>query len=211
MNSTCVSLLCAAVLAGGCVSTSSSTTAGGHTGPWLAPSPTLQSQIDDNAKRLPWTHGVERVQMIQWFAGTGEPAYAKLLELLRDPRDDVAGAAYAALGATRDSRLVEYIREIPLPTGEQSLDLAYERARALIRLGDYQVVPTLIAGLHDERPLARALCSQTLIEATHENFGFDARGEEAAREEAIKKWEAWWTSRQGDPLISGSKVEKKPE
>jgi hypothetical protein len=219
MNSTCASLLLrgflggllGALLAAGCVSTSSSTTAGGYTGPWLAASPTLQSQIDDNAKRLPWTHGVERVQMIQWFASIGEPAYPKLLELVKDPRTDVAGAAYASLGATRDSRLVEHIHAIPASVAETSPDLRYERARALLRLGDFQAVPTLIEGLRDERPLARALCSQSLIEATHENFGFDPRGEDTVREEAVKKWEAWWSSRQGDPLISGSKTEKKPD
>ena len=215
MNPTCASLVSrgllggvlAAVLAAGCVSTSSSTTAGGHTGPWLAASPTLQSQIDDNAKRLPWTHGVERAQMIQWFASIGEPAYATLLEMTKDPRPDVAGAAYASLGATRDARLVEHIHAIPAAAG--SADLDYERGRALLRLGDFQAVPSLIAGLRDERSLARALCSQTLIEATHENFGFDPRGEDAAREEAVKKWEAWWASRQVDPLISGSKTEEK--
>jgi hypothetical protein len=201
--------LCVVLLAASCTSTSSSLGPGKTDGPWLVPSPTLQSQIDENAKRLPWTHGVERVQMIQWFAGIGEPAYTTLLKMLEDPNADVAGSAYAALGATRDSRLVEAIHAVPAAAGGEDVDLKYERARALVRLGDYAVVPHLIAGLRDERPLTRALCSQTLIEATHENFQFDPRGEEPAREEAVKRWEAWWNAREGDPLISGPKPESK--
>ena len=201
-------LLSAALLAGGCVSTSASAKSA-HTGPWLEASPTLKSHIDDNAKRLPWTHGVERVQMIQWFASIGEPAYAKLLEMISDPRPDVAGSAYASLGATRDMRLVEHIHKVPAPEG--NVDLRYERARALLRLGDFEVIPDLIAGLRDERPLARALCSQMLVEATRENFGFDPKGEPAAREEAVLKWEAWYKTRVGDPLISGQESEEEKE
>jgi hypothetical protein len=203
--------LCAALLAASCSSTSKSLPPGKTDGPWLVPSPTLQSQIDENAKRMPWTHGVERIQLIQWFAGIGEPAYTTLLKMIADPRPDVAGSAYAALGATRDSRLVEPIRAVPAAASGEDVDVKYERARTLLRLGDYSVVPELIAGLRDDRQFSRALCSQALIEATHENFQFDPRGEEPAREEAVKKWESWWNSRQSDPLISGAKPEQKSD
>jgi len=203
----CVLLFVANGLVASCSSTSSSLGPGKTDGPWLVPSPTLQSQIDENAKRLPWTHGVERVQLIQWFAGIGEPAYTTLLKMIQDPRGDVAGSAYAALGATRDARLVEAIHAVPASAGGGDVDLKYERARTLLRLGDYSVVPQLISGLRDERSLTRALCSQALIEATHENFQFDPRGEDAAREEAVRRWESWWNTRQADPLLSGPKPE----
>jgi len=194
------------LVAASCSSTSSTLGPGKTDGPWLVPSPTLQSQIDENAKRMPWTHGVERVQLIQWFAGIGEPAYPTLLKMIEDPRADVAGSAYAALGATRDARLVDAIHAVPASAGGGDVDLKYERARTLLRLGDYSVVPQLISGLRDERSLTRALCSQALIEATHENFQFDPRGEEPAREEAVRPWETWWNDRQGDPLLSGPKT-----
>jgi hypothetical protein len=201
----CSAVLGSGLLAASCSSTPSKLGPGKTDGPWLVPSPTLQSQIDENAKRLPWTHGVERVQLIQWFAGIGEPAYTTLLKMLADPRADVAGSAYAALGATRDSRLVEAIHAVPASASAEDVDVKYERARTLLRLGDYSVVPQLISGLRDDRQMTRALCSQALIEATHENFQFDPRGEEPAREEAVKRWESWWNTRQGDPLISGPK------
>jgi hypothetical protein len=192
------------LLAGACVSANSSGTAKG-TGPWLDPSPQLRAQIEDKAKRLPWTHGVERVEMIQWFAGVGEPAYGTLLALARDPRPDVAGAAWASLGATRDSRLVEYLREIPPAKGAEAVDLNLERARTLLRLGDWQSVPALICGLKDDRPITRALCSQALFEATHEKFDFDPRGTPESRELAIARWNEWWAARSQDPLLQTEK------
>ncbi|MEM7517965.1 MAG: hypothetical protein AAF368_13705, partial [Planctomycetota bacterium] len=134
-------------------------------GPWLKGSPALQQSIEDNAQRLPWTHDMERVEMIQWFAQVGEPAFPKLLELAQDPRSDVAGSAYAALGATQDSRLVEPLRRTSLPA-DAAPDLELERARALLRLGDWSVIPVLIDGLEDEGLWRRSNSARALWEAT---------------------------------------------
>ncbi|MFT7667739.1 MAG: hypothetical protein ACI8X5_000422 [Planctomycetota bacterium] len=168
-------------------------------GPWVEASPQLQMKIDQEVQRLPWTHGIERIEMIQWFANLGEPAYAVLLEMAQDERSDVAGAALAALGATHDARLVEPLRELPWPSLERS-DLALERARTLLRLGDWTMVPHLIGGLHDDRVMIRALCSQALYEATHERFDYDANGSEFDRERSAARWLEWWNKRQGDAL-----------
>ena len=171
-------------------------------GPWVEPSSGLRQQIERQAQRLPWTHGMERVELIQWFARVGEPAYPTLLNLVLDPRMDVAGAALAALGATRDSRLVEPLRELPWPDQTQP-DLALERARTLLRLGDWSMVPHLIGGLEDNRLLTRALCGQALYEATSERFGFAPDGSPEERAESVKSWQQWWSSRQRDPLREG--------
>jgi len=168
---------------------------------WLEPSPTLQRRIDDEAKRVAYTHGVERIELIRWFAEVGEPAYPKLLELARDPRRDVAIAAFAALGATRDSRLIPHLEDIEFAEGPDAQDLRLELARTRLRLGDWSAVPTLIGGLSDKRLFTRALCSQALNEATHENFGFDPKLEPGQSTEAIGKWESWWKSRASDPLL----------
>lgn len=169
-------------------------------GPWLEPSPILAQEIQQQADRLPWTHGYERIEMIHWFASVGEPAYPTLLGMVSDPRDDVAGAALAALGATGDSRLVEPLRKIPWPE-ESDIDLALERARTLLRLGDWSMVPHLIDGLGDERVMIRALCAQALYEATHQRFGYDANADAATREQTIQVWRDWWAKRQRDPLV----------
>jgi hypothetical protein len=196
----CVFALCAA-----CGTTKSSLHDDDVESPWLKPSPGLRQQIEDSAKRLPWTHGLERIDLISWFARCGEPAYPTLLQMVLDPRKDVAGAALAALGATRDSRLVDHLRALPWPEGDQQSDLALERARALLRLGDWQMVPVLIMGLRDERLMTRALCAQTLWEATHERFGYDPRAETGPREESIHRWEAWWQERLNDPMQTAVK------
>jgi len=171
---------------------------------WLEAAPFLQVQIEDQAARLPWVHGVEeRVELIHWFAQVGEPAYATLLELVQDPRPDVSASALAALGATRDARLVEPLRAVELPPSTTT-DLELERARTLVRLGDWSQTPVLINGLRDERPMTRVLCLQTLREATHETFGFEPASTELERAEAIARWDRWWQSRAVDPLLEAS-------
>ena len=196
-------LLVLAAGASSCATTQSSV-ASKDTG-WLEPSPTLKQRIDDEAKRVAYTHGVERIELIRWFAAVGEPAYPKLLELAADPRKDVAIAAFAAMGATRDSRLIPHLEEIEIPEGPDARDLRLELARTRLRLGDWAAVPTLIQGLRDERLFTRALCSQALTEATHESFGFDPKLEPAASVESVAKWEAWWKARASDELLKRSK------
>jgi hypothetical protein len=120
--------------------------------------------------------------------------------MVLDPRKDVACSALAALGATRDARLVEPLNQLPWPEGDENLDLALERARTLLRLGDWSMAPHLITGLRDERIMTRALCIQALHEATKERFGYDPRGEAVGREEAVVRWEAWWATRSNDGL-----------
>lgn len=188
----------------GCV-TSLQTTRQASTSDWLEPSPNLRNQIEDEAKRLPWTHGMERVEAIHWFARVGEPAYPTLLAMVLDPRKDVAGAALAALGATGDSRLVEPLRELPWPEGHENTDLSLERARTLLRLGDWQMVPILVGGLRDERMITRALCIQALDESTNERFDFDPRAEPDVREIAVRRWETWVSDRLADPLLAQGK------
>jgi hypothetical protein len=192
---------------GSCATTTSSVEEAGGNTQWLKPSPNLRAQIEDTAKRLPWTHGMERIDAIAWFARVGEPAYPTLLAMVQDPRQDVAGAALAALGATRDSRLVDSLHAIPLPGGEKSTDLKLERARTLLRLGDWQAVPELLEGLRDERLMTRALCAQALWESTHERFDYDPRAEAPEREKSIQAWEAWWQERERDPLLKNAKPE----
>lgn len=171
-------------------------------GPWVEPSVGLAQQIERQAQRLPWTHGLERVELIQWFAAVGEPAYPTLLNLVLDPRVDVAGAALAALGATQDSRLVEPLQQLPWPDKNHT-DLALERSRTLLRLGDWSMVPHLIGGLEDNRLLTRALCGQALYEATSERFGFNPDGSPEERAASVKSWQKWWNSRQADTIREG--------
>jgi len=162
-----------------------------YAGPWLRPSPLLKDKIEANARRMPWTHGLERVELVRWFSEVGEPAYPVLLELCQDSRPDVAGAALGALGATGDSRLVQQLHSLPWPS-EESVELRLERARALMRLGDFSMVEHMIGGLSHERLLIRALCSQSLYEATGKRFGFNPSATVGDRGEAVERWNDWW-------------------
>jgi HEAT repeat protein len=174
-----------------------------YEGDWLKPSPTLRMQIEDQISRLPWTHGLERVEQIQWLAGAGEPAYPYLLEACLDPRPDVAASAVAALGATGDSRLVEPMRHVKWPKSDD-LALRYEKARAFLRLGDWTAIDTLVDGLEEDNQWARGLCLMALVEATHVDFGFDPKGEPEARAAAVGRWREWVKSRQREGILADS-------
>ena len=198
-----VTLLVLAFFAGGCSSTKDAHSADfvGDS-PWLEPSPLLRQQIDDEVKRLPWTHGFERLEQIRWFASVGEPAYTSLLTLAEDPRDDVAAAALAALGATVDRRLVPHIQNLPWADYRLQSDLGLERARTLVRLGDWSEIPVLIDGLRDERLYTRSLCLDALREATNQTLDYDPRSELSERDRAVQRWLEWWSSRSGDSLVT---------
>ena len=185
------------MLAAGCSSTANADHEGED---WLVPTPGLAQKIDDQVARLPWTHGTDRVELIGWFAGVGEPAYDSLLHLCLDPRADVASSALGALGATGDSRLVLPIRNLDWPE-DPPREVLFERARALMRLGDWSQVESLIHGLSADELWARAWSIQALEEATKQNFGFDPTDEPEARAEAAARWQAWIDSRKVEGVL----------
>lgn len=194
--------LLAALLLGACAGTSRDVrTESGPGDEFVRATPLLAQQIEDEAARLPYSHGFDRLEQIRWFASIGEPAYSVLLRLATDARDDVAAAALASMGATRDSRLVPHIQGLAWSEERLRGDLGLERARTLVRLGDWSAMPVLIRGLRDARLYTRALCADALEEATHERFGFDPRAAESEREKSIARWEQWWLKRAGDGIL----------
>lgn len=193
-------LFLAAALLASCTSTKEAKASDVDEGRWLAPSLLLQQQLDDEASRLPYTRGIERIEQIRWFASIGEPAYETLFRMIGDENEAVSSAAFAALGASGDRRLVEELRLIDWKPDSRSADLKLERARTLVRLGDWSEIPTLIHGLSDERVYVRGLAIEALREATGEDFAFDPRGGETNRELGIDSWKRWWLKYSGDPM-----------
>ena len=194
-------LACAALLAlAACSSTKNASEGDLDTQGWVQPSALLLQQMEDEAQRLPWTKGLERLEQIRWFVTVGEPAYDLLLELSSDARPAVSSAAFAALGASGDRRLVDSLREQPFDDGNASFELRLERARTFVRLGDWNEMPLLIQGLSDERLFTRALCAEALEQATGQTLGFNPRGDDGERELAIDAWKRWWLKYSGDPL-----------
>lgn len=164
---------------------------------WLKASPSLQQEIDRRALSVPYTHRLEdRVELIRWFAGVGEPAYPTLLELADDERPHVAGTALAALGSTGDPTLIEPLRRIRWRNDDRSVRL--ERARALAQLGDWSETNLLIDALRDDDAYVRAVAARTLEGLTGESFGYDPRAEASAREAGVARWERWWERAQGE-------------
>jgi hypothetical protein len=192
-------LLLSALLASACVSRSRDVRRSDEPdSPWVKAAPLLLQQIEDEAARIPYSHGFDRLEQIRWFASIGEPAYATLLRLATDPRDDVSAAA---MGATLDSRLVPHIQTLAWSEARLNGDLGLERARTLVRLGEWSAMPRLIQGLRDPRLFTRSLCADALEEATHETQNYDPRAEESARERAVVRWEQWWLQRTGEGIL----------
>ena len=169
-----------------------------YTEPWVRPSLDVQNEIDANARRLPWTHGRERDELVKWFIKVGKPAFPALLKLSQDPRRDVAEAANNALCEANkkhckkdDTRLVSALQALPWP-GEEHIELQLERARALLLLGDRSMLPHIIGGLEHERLLIRSLCAQYLYDETGERFGYEPGESAAERARAIDCWNDWW-------------------
>ncbi len=167
---------------------------------WVLASRALGGDIAAKAEALPWTHGRERIDLITWFAGVGEPAYDTLLAFLTDDRPEVVATALASLGATGDSRLVSYLRASENP--EWSENLLLESSRTRVRLGDWDAIPKLINGLASEEVFVRALCAQSLVEATAESLGYEAHAALPEREAAIARWRSWWDRREADELLA---------
>jgi len=192
------SLVPLALALGACAATPSAGAPGGEV--WLEPSPNLAQQIEDQVRVLPWTHGEARVEMIHWFASVGEPAYARLLVLCLDPRPAVSATAVAALGASGDSRLVESINALDWPAALHP-EVRFERARALLRLGDWSELGALVDGLEAESLWTRAWCAQALEEVTRQRFDFDPRADEAERAEAVRRWRSWQEQRAAEGIL----------
>ncbi len=204
-----VSLACLAV---GCTTTERARGHSKKSDPWVEPTLVMRERITDQAARLPWTHGVERIEAINWFASVGEPAYNTLLNLAADSNASVSGSALAALGATGDSRLVPFVQALDtkVPLHEDPA-LELEHARTLMRLGDWSKAPALIRGLSNEEPGIRALSIQALRSATGLDFGFVARDPEPERAVAVQRWHEWWQRRSGDEVLAGASRNAVPQ
>lgn len=199
IRSTLLVAVAALLALGACQTTSSQPNADAGESRWVQATGSLEVELDRQAAALPWTHGRDRVELIAWFAAVGEPAYETLLGFLDDDRPEVIATALAALGATGDARLVQPLREAEAHNWNNALKL--ESARARVRLGDWNAMPTLITGLEAEEPFVRALCLQALTQATRETKGFDPYGTEAERKAALIRWKEWWRAREKEALL----------
>jgi len=77
-----------------------------------------------------------------------------------------------------------------------------DRAQATSKLAasnSQASVPHLIERLSDEDPFVRVGAAFALHQITGKDFRYDARAPRAEREQAIRRWEAWWRSRQKQP------------
>jgi len=71
--------------------------------------------------------------------------------------------------------------------------------------GIYAGAPHLISALRMRDPGMRWVAVEKLRKASGRNFGFDPKGTEAEREQAVKKWETWWEENSAEVLRHSAK------
>jgi hypothetical protein len=186
-------LLAACITTGtGSISTSSSDSE------WVQPTPQFRRKLRQQADRVPYIQRTEEMlAVIRFFVQARESAYDLLLEMAATSNPKVAGTALAALGETRDERLAPHVAALEL-RAEGGRQLQYERARCLVKLGDWSEMPLLVSGLRDDELWFRALCAKALRDATHLSQGFQPDGDEVEREAAAQAWEAWLVAREAN-------------
>lgn len=165
---------------------------------WVQPTPQFRRKLVEQADRVPYIQRTEEmVEIIRFFVQARESAYDLLLEMAVSPHPKVVGTALAALGETRDERLAPYVAAVDLRVGG-GRQLQYERARCLVKLGDWSEMSILISGLRDDDLWSRALCAKALRDVTHLSHRFFPDGDEGEREVAVQAWEAWQVAREAD-------------
>ena len=84
---------------------------------WIQPSASLQRQLEAQAARLTYAHGLEeKYELIRWFVGTGEVAYPTLFQLVEaGPTDEARALALSCLASTADPRLLGAIAQPSSP------------------------------------------------------------------------------------------------
>ena len=87
--------------------------------------------------------------------------------------------------------------------GSFNINRGLHRARALLRLGDWSMIPRLIEGLDHESFMVRTLSLQALKEATHEDFDYHPGETDLVRRFGVVRWEEWWSARSSDPILTG--------
>ncbi len=133
-------------------------------------------------------------KMIEVLGEIGDKRAApKLLSIIKDPASELHYTAADAL-AEIDPKvggpiLIEFLRP-KLRSKDSS-----RRASAIFRLGPIarkEEIPLVLAALSDDDLNVRQRAVGTLRLATNHYFGYEQRGPEEKRNEAISRWQEWW-------------------
>lgn len=192
-------LALSSVLLAACVTTGTSSISTPRSdSEWVQPTPQFRRKLQQQADRVPYIQKTEEMmEVIRFFVQARESAYDLLLEMAVGSNPKVVGVAFSALGETRDERLAPYVAALEL-RAQGGRPLQYERARCLVKLGDWAEMPLLVSGLRDDELWYRALCAKALRDATHLSQGFRPDEEADEREVAVLAWEAWLVAREAD-------------
>jgi len=152
----------------------------------------LDDRVAQTVSQLKYQNGQELMQSISWLIYVGEPAIPKLIEGLSDGDPRTRSTSAFILSEIRDRRVIPHLRPL---LSDQVAYVRYEGAAALVTMGEWSGVPTLIQGLADGEKRNRFKVYDVLHRTTGLDFGYDPLGPEEDRARAAEKWRAWWVSK----------------
>jgi len=161
----------------------------------------LESEASKIVDRLPYRSGIDLINDCQHLIALGDFAVEPMLECLDHEESLVRCSAAFVLGQLKKQEALDKLRDL---TQDMNQQVRLEAARAILEIGAWDSVPMLIEGMEEEELYARNQCFQILFDKTGQTFGYDPEAEEATRMESVKKWRAWWASKNTKPTLAGS-------
>jgi hypothetical protein len=161
----------------------------------------LEAQIDEIVARLPYQNGMDLYVDISHLVAYGKFAIPKMQECLKSPNSKVRSSAAMVLGQLRAEKSTDDLMKL---MNDENKLVRYEAARAVLEIGVWDSIPTLLTGLEDPDQWNRELCADVLQRKTGENFGYDPRGHQDERTPAVQRWRGWWEAKQQDPQYQGN-------
>jgi HEAT repeat protein len=133
-----------------------------------------------------------RREAAQQLGHYGAPeAIPYLLRGLSDSVGAVQRATAVALGQIGTEAVVPYLLAC---LDNPSFRFPAPVLEALGNMRVKQAIPYFIGALRHRDAHVRRIANSCLMVTTTQAFGFRARADEARRNKAIQKWEAWWSA-----------------
>lgn len=158
----------------------------------------VQETAAERIEKMKFQYGSDLLATMQGLIGLKDLARGPVVEALpnADPRTRANLLYVLGFIGGSDSH-----RAITPYLGDRDLMVRYEAAAALLQIGDWSSVPTLIEFLGNDDRRIRYKSFQILREKTRLDFGYDFNGAPHDREEALGRWKNWWQDRRREIII----------
>lgn len=197
-----IGMMAGLLMAAGCVSEGPYREDPADAQGYLKPGPLLEKEIQERIANMPYSRGLKRLANLMRLGDIGEPAIPFLIDALDHEDPEVRAGCIYALGLIDDKRVIPTLRS-SLSDPDRNVQL--EAAASLLGMGDWKGVSLLITALDSPQRFVRYKSFEALNKFTGLSFQYDFRAEQEARAASVAKWQAWWSQKQQDQLLAGTR------